>query len=70
MGAAVLSFEPDGVEDPVRLRLLSTAVWRTREVQALDGAAVLAAPVGGDQWVLTTEDAVTVYGARAAPRGR
>ncbi|TFV45095.1 hypothetical protein [Blastococcus sp. TF02A-35] len=64
-GPAVLAFEPYGDEDAVRLRLLSTAVWRTRAVQALDGATVLAAPVGGDQWVLTTEDPTTVYGARS-----
>ncbi|MCA0144663.1 hypothetical protein [Blastococcus sp. LR1] len=68
-GPAVISFEPyDGEE--VRLRLLSTAVWRTRAVQALDGATVQAAPVGGAQWVLTTEDAATVYGARTVPPGR
>ena len=63
-----LAFEPDGLDEPVRLRLLSTAVWRTCAVQALDGAAVLAAPVGGDRWVLTAEDAGTVYGARTAGR--
>ena len=67
---ANLVFEPDGLDEPVRLRLLSTAVWRTRAVQALDGAAVLAAPVGGDRWVLTAEDAGTVYGARTAGRAR
>ena len=39
----------------MRLRLLSTAVWRTRAVQQLDGAEVRAAPVGGDQWVLTAD---------------
>ena len=68
-GPAVISFEPyDG--DDVRLRLLSTSVWRTRAVQALDGATVRAAPVGGSQWVLTTEDAAAVYGARTATTGR
>ena len=63
-GPADLSFEPYDDADEGRLRLLSTAVWRTRAVQALDGATVRAAPAGGDQWVLTSEDAATVYGAR------
>ena len=31
-------------DEPVRLQLLSTAVWRTRAVQRLDGAEVRAAP--------------------------
>ncbi|WP_104526409.1 hypothetical protein [Blastococcus atacamensis] len=69
-GPAILSFEPYGGEDEVHLQLLSTAVWRTRAVQALDGATVRAAPVGEGRWVLTTEDATTVYGARSVPRGR
>ncbi|RBY94163.1 hypothetical protein DQ244_02050 [Blastococcus sp. TBT05-19] len=67
-GPAVLSFEPSGGEDEVHLRLLSTAVWRTRAVQALDGATVQAAPLGGAEWLLTPEDAATVYGARTVPR--
>jgi hypothetical protein len=50
----------------VRLRLLSTAVWRTRTVQALDGAEVLAAPVGSNQWVLTAEGLPTLFGARVS----
>ena len=45
----------------MRLRLLSTAVWRTRAVQRLDGAEVRAAPVGGGQWVLTADGLDTVY---------
>ncbi|MCF6744128.1 hypothetical protein E9529_07545 [Blastococcus sp. KM273128] len=69
-GAAVLAFEPDGGDDVVHLRLLSTAIWRTRAVQALDGAAVIAAPVAPGQWVFTAEGAGTLYGARAATRGR
>jgi hypothetical protein len=69
-GPAVIAFEPPGFDEldpeqhPVRLRLLSTAVWRTRTVQALDGAEVLAAPVGGSQWVLTADGLPTVFGAR------
>jgi hypothetical protein len=73
-GPALLSFEPAGydelTDEPVRLRLLSTAVWRTRAVQALDGGTVRAAPVGGGRWVLTAEGAGTVYGAREVPPGR
>jgi hypothetical protein len=73
-GPAVMAFEPPGYDeldpggDPVRLRLLSTAVWRTRAVQQLDGAEVRAAPVGGGQWVLTADGLGTVYGARSVRR--
>ena len=73
-GPAVIAFEPEGFDEldpeqePLRLRLLSTAVWRTRTVQALDGAEVLAAPVGGRQWVLTAEGLPTLFGARVVPR--
>ena len=73
-GPAVVAFEPEGFDEldpeqePLRLRLLSTAVWRTRTVQALDGAEVLAAPVGGRQWVLTAEGLPTLFGARVVPR--
>ena len=74
-GPAVVAFEPEGYDEldpdaePVRLRLLSTAVWRTRAVQSLDGGEVRAAPVGRGQWVLTADDAGTLFGARAAGRG-
>jgi hypothetical protein len=69
-GPAVIAFEPAGFDEldpddePVRLRLLSTAVWRTRAVQALNGAEVRAAPVGDGQWVLTADGLGNVYGAR------
>jgi hypothetical protein len=69
-GPAVVAFEPDGydeldpTDEPVRLRLLSTAVWRTRTVQHLDGAEVRAAPVGAGQWVFTADGLGTVFGAR------
>jgi hypothetical protein len=75
-GPAVIAFEPDGYDelDPddgrVLLRLLSTAVWRTRTVQGLDGAAVRAAPVRGDEWVLTADGVGTVFGARRVPGTR
>ncbi|WP_347059292.1 hypothetical protein ABC795_02515 [Blastococcus sp. HT6-30] len=73
-GPALLAFEPAGYDElsgePVRLRLLSTAVWRTRAVQALDGGTVQAAPVGGGRWVLTADGAGTVYGAREVARPR
>jgi hypothetical protein len=73
-GPAVIAFEPEGFDEldpeqePVRLRLLSTAVWRTRTVQGLDGAEVLAAPVGGRQWVLTADGLPTLFGARVVHR--
>jgi hypothetical protein len=73
-GPAVIAFEPDGYDEldptaePVRLRLLSTAVWRTRAVQGLDGGEVRAAPVGGGQWVLTADGLPTLYGARTTRR--
>ena len=71
-GPAIIAFEPAGYDEldpyqaPVRLQLLSTAVWRTRTVQALDGAEVLAAPVGGSQWVLTADGLPTLFGARVS----
>ena len=71
-GPAIIAFEPEGYDelDPdarsLHLRLLSTAVWRTRAVQGLDGALVQAAPVGRGQWVLTADGLGTLYGARVA----
>ena len=73
-GPAVLSFEPEGYDEldplaePVRLRLTSTAVWRTRAVQQLHDAVVRAAPVGPREWVLTAGGLPTLYGARAVRR--
>jgi hypothetical protein len=73
-GPAVMAFEPAGydeldpTDEPVRLRLLSTAVWRTRTVQGLDGSEVRAAPVGRGQWVLTADGLGTVFGARLVRR--
>ena len=73
-GPAVIAFEPAGYDelDPdderIQLRLLSTAVWRTRTVQRMDGAEVRAAPVGGGQWVLTADGLDTVIGARIVRR--
>jgi hypothetical protein len=73
-GPAVLSFEPEGYDEwdpldaPVRLRLVSTSVWRTRAVQQLNGAVVRAAPVGPREWVLTADGVPTVYGARVPHR--
>ena len=75
-GPAIIAFEPVGYDEldpddePVRLKLLSTAVWRTRAVQGLDGAEVRAAPVGGGQWVLTADGLGTVYGAGVVRRRR
>ncbi len=69
-GPAIISFEPEGYDEldpddePVRLQLLSTAVWRTRAVQRFDDADVLAAPVGRGQWVITADGLPTLYGAR------
>jgi hypothetical protein len=73
-GPAVVAFEPAGYDEldpfdePVRLRLLSTAVWRTRAVQGLNGADVRAAPVGSGQWVLTADGMGTLFGAREVRR--
>ncbi len=73
-GPAIIAFEPDGydeldpLQEPVRLQLLSTAVWRTRAVQALDGAEVRAATLGGGKWVLTAEGLPTLYGAKSVRR--
>ena len=75
-GPAVVAFEPEGYDElnpddaPVQLRLLSTAVWRTRAVQQLDGAEVRAARVGDAQWVLTADGLGTLVGARAVDRRR
>jgi hypothetical protein len=75
-GPAIVAFEPEGYDelDPhdvrVHLRLLSTAIWRTRAVQRLDGGEIRAAPVGQRQWVLTAEGLGTLVGARTVPRRR
>ncbi|MQA32684.1 hypothetical protein [Modestobacter roseus] len=71
-GPATLQVEPVGYDDltdePVRLRLQSTAIWRTRAVQRLDGAEVRCAEVSPREWLLTADGAGTVYGARVATR--
>ena len=73
-GPAVIAFEPEGYDelDPLaeslQLQLLSTAVWRTRLVQGLDGAEVRVAPVGRGQWVLTADGLGTLCGAKVARR--
>jgi hypothetical protein len=73
-GPAVLAFERDGDADtcdgPVRLQLLSTAVWRARAAQRLDGAQVRAASVGDTEWLLTADGLGTVMGARQLVRPR
>lgn len=73
-GPAIVAFEPAGYDEldpddqPVRLRLISTAIWRTRAVQRLDGAEIVAAPVGRSQWVLTAAGLGTLVGARMVTR--
>jgi hypothetical protein len=71
-GPAVLQIEPLGFDDladePLRLRLMSTAVWRTRAVQQLNGADVRYAEVSAREWVLTADGAGTLYGARTVTR--
>jgi hypothetical protein len=73
-GPAVVSFEPEGFDEwnpddePVRLRLMSTSVWRTRAVQQLHDAEIRAARVGDHEWVLSAEGLETVYGAREVRR--
>jgi hypothetical protein len=71
-GPDVLQVEPLGfdefADEPLRLRLLSTAVWRTRAVQQLNGADVRYAAVSPREWVLTADGAGTLYGARVVTR--
>jgi hypothetical protein len=75
-GPAIIAFEPEGYDeldpddDRLHLRLLSTAVWRTRAIQGLNGLEVWVAPVGGRQWVITADGLPTLYGARAVRPGR
>ena len=70
---SVLQIEPLGfdefADEPLRLRLVSTAIWRTRAVQAMNGADVSYAEVSPREWLITADGAGTVYGARV-PRGR
>ena len=71
-GPAVLQVEPLGfdefADEPLRLRLMSTAVWRTRAVEQLHDAEIRFAAVSPREWVLTADGAGTVYGARTAAR--
>jgi hypothetical protein len=73
-GPAIIAFEPEGFDElnpfdePVRMRLMSTSVWRTRAVQQLNGAEIRAARVGEHEWVLTAEGLETLYGAREVRR--
>ena len=68
-GAALLQIDPIGPdEEPLRLRLMSTAIWRTRAVQQLDDAEVRYAEVSPREWVFTADGAGTVYGARVDRR--
>jgi hypothetical protein len=71
-GPAVVQVEPLGfdeyVDEPLRLRLMSTAVWRTRAVQQLNGSDIRYAEVSPREWLLTADGAGTVYGARVAGR--
>ena len=70
---SVLQIEPLGfdelTDEPLRLQLMSTAIWRTRAVQAMNGADVSYADVSAKEWLITADGAGTVYGARV-PRGR
>ncbi|MBY3553170.1 hypothetical protein [Modestobacter lapidis] len=67
-GPSVLHVEPAGFDEhgdePLRLRLSSTAVWRARAVQQLADAEISYAPVAGREWVLTADGAGTLFGAR------
>ncbi|WP_138758032.1 hypothetical protein [Modestobacter altitudinis] len=71
-GPAVLQVEPLGfdefVDEPLRLQLVSTAVWRTRAVQQLNGSDIRYAEVSPREWLLTADGVGTVYGARVAGR--
>jgi hypothetical protein len=63
-----LHVEPAGFDElsdePMRLRLMSTAIWRTRAVQGLQDAEISYAEVSPREWLLTADGAGTVYGAR------
>jgi hypothetical protein len=52
----------------VRLRLMSTSIWRTRAVQQMHDAEIRAARVGEQEWVLSAEGVETLYGAREVRR--
>jgi len=71
-GPAVVQVEPLGfdefTDEPLRLRLMSTAVWRTRAVQQLNGADICYAEVTPREWLLSADGAGTVYGARTVRR--
>jgi hypothetical protein len=71
---SVMHIEPVGFDEftgePLRLELSSTAVWRTRVVQALVDAEVSYAPVSGREWVFTADGVGTVFGARTPGRRR
>jgi hypothetical protein len=71
-GPAVLHVEPAGfdefTDEPLRLRLMSTAIWRTRAVEQLHDAEIRFAEVTANEWVLTADGAGTVYGARVVRR--
>jgi hypothetical protein len=71
-GPSVLQVEPLGADEPtgepLRLRLMSTAIWRTRAVQGLADGDVSYAPVSAREWVLTADGAGTVFGARVPGR--
>jgi hypothetical protein len=71
-GPAVLQVEPLGfdefTDEPLRLQLMSTAIWRTRAVQQMNGADVRYAAVSAKEWLLTADGAGTIYGARVARR--
>lgn len=73
-GPAALHVEPAGFDElgdePLRLQLTSTAVWRTRAVQRLADADVAYAPVSDREWVLTADGLGTVVGARTTDRRR
>jgi hypothetical protein len=73
-GPAVISFEPEGYDEwdpddePVRLRLMSTSIWRTRAVQRMHDAEIRAARINEREWVLGAEGLETLYGAREVRR--
>ena len=67
-----LQVHPSGadehIDEPLRLRLMSTAIWRTRAVQGLQDAEISYAEVSPREWLLTADGAGTVYGARVTGR--
>ena len=71
-GPSDLQVHPAGsdefTDEPLQLRLMSTAIWRTRAVERMHDADISYAEVSPREWLLTADGAGTVYGARTVAR--